>query len=74
MDETNKKISSDDKLEAIKEALWSFYNNDLSEFATIVAINMIVNPVEPSEDCIKWARESIKASIRQWQTKRLPLS
>lgn len=51
---------SDKKEKMIKELIKDHALHKLSSFAAMVALQLIVDPKEPSEECREWAENAIR--------------
>ena len=58
-------ISNERKIELIKELLKDHYEQKLSSFAAMIALQLIVDPKEPSKDCMEWAENIVREIERE---------
>ena len=56
-------MTSDKKLELIKELVRDHKRNRISSLAAMIALGLIVDPKEPSKECMELAKQAAKDFI-----------
>lgn len=50
-------ISNERKIELIKELLKDHRRNKIGSLASMIALGLIVDPKEPSKECMEWVKK-----------------
>jgi len=53
-------MNDKERVEMVREALRDHFEGKLTEGACIMAIHVVVNSEEPTEEGLEWAREAIR--------------